>query len=154
MLCVALFHKSNIFLSFKPKNLSDKLAHIWYHQWMHKLTRSLLLPYPVRFRALGGLIESSDINVINFQEVFTHRQRRLLDASLPSFGYSTYDPSATGPKGALVTFSKFPIQKSRHESFYSSSRLADRSVTTPDFHPASHCLLCILQAPIWDRQSF
>lgn len=90
-------------------------------------TRSLLRPYPVRFRALGALIETSDISVINFQEVFTHRQRRLLGASLPSFGYSTYEPSATGPKGALVTFSKFPIQKSRYESFYSSSRLADRT---------------------------
>lgn len=94
-------------------------------------TRSLLRSYPVRFRALGRLIEASDINLINFQEVFTHRQRRLLGASLPSFRYSVYEPSATGPKGALVTFSRLPIRKDRYESFSSSSRKADRSELPP-----------------------
>jgi hypothetical protein len=94
-------------------------------------TRSLLRPYPVRIRALGRLIEASDINVVNFQEVFTHRQRRLLSASLPSFGYSTYESSVTGPKGALVTFSRLPLQKEKYGSFYSVSRLADRSELPP-----------------------
>lgn len=94
-------------------------------------TRSLLPPYSARFPVLGKCIEASDIEIINFQEVFTHRQRRLLSASLPTFQHCAYESSLTGPRGALVTFSRLPIQMIRYESFSSVSRTADRASLPP-----------------------
>lgn len=112
-------------------------------------TRSLLRPYGVRFRALGKLVEASDIDVINFQEVFTHRQRKLLEASLPSFGYTTYESAMTGPRGALVTFSRIPIEKVSYESFRSVSKAVDHS-GLPRFVLAKSSLKGILVSRLKD----
>lgn len=95
------------------------------------LTRTLLQPYSVRFAELGKRLEASEISLVNFQEVFTHRQRKLLQANLPSFNYSVFEPGLTGPKGALVTFSRLPLEKVSYESFRSISQQADRSGLPP-----------------------
>lgn len=70
-------------------------------------------------------LESSDIDVINLQEVFTHRDRKLIERNLPSFAYSSYEPSLLGPKGALVTFSRLPIEKTSYISYFSATKPLD-----------------------------
>jgi len=87
----------------------------------------VLIPYPVRHKAICKLFENSNVDVINFQEVFTYRNLRLLKNNLPSYKYVLFVPYAFGPRGALVTFSKIPLGKVGYASYFSSAMEADRS---------------------------
>ena len=89
--------------------------------------KALLLPYRIRHVELCRQLEASDIDVLNLQEVFTHRDRRLFERYLPSFKYAVWEVSVLGPKGALVTLSRLPLKKVRYESFYSVTKQVDRS---------------------------
>lgn len=90
-------------------------------------TRELLLPYDARHRKLCELIEASKIDIINLQEVFTHQDRRILEEHLPSFKYASFEPSFVGPKGALMTFSRLPMEKVRYESYAAAAKSVDRT---------------------------
>jgi exonuclease III len=90
-------------------------------------TRSLLAPYQARHRALCEALEASDIDVVNLQEVFTHQDQRLFERYLPSFTYSAFEKSLLGPKGALATFSRLPLEKVGYKSYFSATRQADRT---------------------------
>ena len=90
-------------------------------------TRELLLPYDVRHRKLCELIEASEIDVINLQEVFTHQDRRLFEEYLPSFKYVSFESSIAGPKGALMTFSRLPMEKIGYESYAAAAKSIDKA---------------------------
>lgn len=90
-------------------------------------TRSLLAPYQARHRALCEILEASDIDVVNLQEVFTHQDQQLFERYLPSFAYTAFEKSLLGPKGALATFSRLPLEKASYESYLSATRHADRT---------------------------
>lgn len=63
----------------------------------------------VRYRAIGAAFEASDADVVAFQEVFTYWHLRLLARRMTSFRHVAYRPSADGPAGGLVTFSRLPV---------------------------------------------
>jgi exonuclease III len=91
-------------------------------------TKALLLPHQIRHRELCRYLEASDIDVINFQEIVTYRNYWLLKACLPSFGYVSFEPSLLGPKGALVTFSRLPMEKVSYGSYREVVKLVEASV--------------------------
>lgn len=62
-----------------------------------------------RYRAIGEAFEVSDADVATFQEVFTYWHLRLLAGRMSSFHHVAYRPSAVGPAGGLVTFSRLPV---------------------------------------------
>jgi hypothetical protein len=68
-----------------------------------------------------------DVDIINFQEVYTYRELKLFVDNLPSYKYVAYKRGPVGPKGALVTFSKLPIEVVAFASFNAVSKAADRS---------------------------
>ncbi len=94
-------------------------------------TRSSLAPFQVRFPELCRLIEASDIAVVNFQEVFTNSERKMLARHLPTFRFAVFEPAAMGPKGGLVTFSKTALEKFGYESFRKATKKASRSGLPP-----------------------
>jgi sphingomyelin phosphodiesterase 2 len=62
-----------------------------------------------RYRAIGEAFEHCDADVVAFQEVFTYWHLRLLARRMSSFRHVAYRPSAAGPAGGLVTFSRLPV---------------------------------------------
>ncbi len=94
-------------------------------------TKELLRPYPARHAKICEKLESSDIDVINFQEVFTERNRRFLKKHLPSYGYASFKSSMVGPKGGLITFSKLPMAITGFSSYFSASRGATAKGLSP-----------------------
>ncbi|TCC09995.1 endonuclease/exonuclease/phosphatase family protein [Kribbella soli] len=61
-----------------------------------------------RYTAMAEAFEASDTDVVNLQEVLTYYHLRLLRSSMPSYRAS-FRPSAAGPAGGLVTFSRHPV---------------------------------------------
>jgi endonuclease/exonuclease/phosphatase family metal-dependent hydrolase len=62
-----------------------------------------------RYQAIGEAFEFSNADVVAFQEVFTYWHLRLLARRMSSFRHVTFRPSAAGPAGGLVTFSRLPV---------------------------------------------
>jgi len=71
------------------------------------------LPSPpaahLRIREFARLVNSTDVSLINLQELHTYGLLWELRTSLKIFKYISYKPSVIGPKAGLVTLSKFPI---------------------------------------------
>lgn len=88
-------------------------------------TKSLLPPYQLRHRELCRRLEQSSIDIINLQEVFTHRDRHLFEEYLPSFGYATFENALFGPRGALMTFSRLPMEKVSYDSYRDAAKSAN-----------------------------
>lgn len=86
-----------------------------------------LLPYAFRHREICKTFEKSDVDIINFQEVFTYANVRLLRKNLPSYSYVSFRPFVFGPRGALVTFSKVPLATMGYASFFGPSVKVNRS---------------------------
>lgn len=61
-----------------------------------------------RYRTIGRVFETSDVDVVNLQEVLTYYHLQLLRRSMPSYRAS-FRPSAAGPAGGLTTFSRHPV---------------------------------------------
>lgn len=70
-----------------------------------------------RFRKIGALLNKTDADIINLQEVFTYKQISILKSELTNFQYFVYEKSMLGPKGGLVTFSKKRIKKMYYISY-------------------------------------
>ncbi|NUR97715.1 MAG: endonuclease/exonuclease/phosphatase, partial [Kribbellaceae bacterium] len=56
------------------------------------------------------------MDVVNLQEVLTYRHLHLLRRSMPTYR-ANFRPSAAGPAGGLVTFTRSPAQGSRYRRF-------------------------------------
>lgn len=80
-----------------------------------------------RFAAIAGSFESSEIDVICFQEVFTYWHLGLLARRMPSFREVIYRRSPVGPAGGLVTFSRLQVSAWLYRSFSLPPRVPDVS---------------------------
>lgn len=63
-----------------------------------------------RFDSSAKQLNLVDAQIIDLQEVFTYRHLRILKRHLTKFNYCVFERNIWGPKGGLVTFSKFPIE--------------------------------------------
>ncbi|RAY14914.1 endonuclease/exonuclease/phosphatase [Actinomadura craniellae] len=70
-----------------------------------------------RYRAIAAAFESSDVDVVAFQEVFTYCHLRRLTAGMPSFRHLGYQPSPVGPAAGLATLSRLPITRCGYQRF-------------------------------------
>jgi endonuclease/exonuclease/phosphatase family metal-dependent hydrolase len=70
-----------------------------------------------RYQAIAKALEVSDADVVAFQEVFTYWHLRLLARRMRSFRHVAYRPSAAGPAGGLVTFSRLPVSGCAYHRF-------------------------------------
>lgn len=63
-------------------------------------------------------IDESDIDVVNFQEVWRRRTLAMIRARLPSFPFLAWRRGMAGqPAGGLVTFSRLPVGAVSYTSF-------------------------------------
>jgi endonuclease/exonuclease/phosphatase family metal-dependent hydrolase len=62
-----------------------------------------------RYRKTAELINASDIDVVCFQELFSHYNRILFDRYLKLFPYRVYKPFSLGLYGGLAIYSKIPL---------------------------------------------
>jgi exonuclease III len=63
-------------------------------------------------------LESSDVDVVNLQELFTRRHLETVRPLLPSFAHVLWQPGlARRPAGGLVTFSRHPLRRLRYRSY-------------------------------------
>lgn len=85
---------------------------------MKKLTISTLNIYGMslnipdllnRYQAIAEILDNSKIDIINFQEVFSHLHLKILCKRLDNYPFCIYKKSFLGPKGGLVIFSKLPL---------------------------------------------
>ncbi|WP_328744176.1 endonuclease/exonuclease/phosphatase family protein [Streptomyces sp. NBC_00285] len=75
---------------------------------------------PVRQRAVEFCrrLEQADVDVVNFQEVWTPGLLRLLGRHLPSFPFVARGTGMLGqPAGGLASFSRTPLTAARYHSF-------------------------------------
>jgi hypothetical protein len=64
-----------------------------------------------RYAVIGAEFEAGQADVVCFQEVFTYWHLRLRARRMPSFRHVSYRPSAIGPAGGVVTFSRLPVSR-------------------------------------------
>ena len=77
-----------------------------------------LSPYPVdRYIGLCQAFERLRADIINLQEVHTYNLFHLLKKNLPSYPYVAYERALLGPRGGLVTLSRYPLEKVQFTPF-------------------------------------
>nr|WP_238350999.1 endonuclease/exonuclease/phosphatase family protein [Kribbella shirazensis] len=76
-----------------------------------------------RYTAIADAFEASDADVVNLQEVHTYYHVRLLSRTMPSYR-ANFRPSAAGPAGGLVTFSRQVADGTSYRRFSRQPRLA------------------------------
>lgn len=96
-------------------------------------------------RLCEDIEDISALSVLNLQEVHSYGLLWHLQRSLPSFAYATYKRGVLGPKGGLVIFSKFPLEKSEFVPFSNSShrgkliaKTSDSSLVVINTHPTAN----------------
>jgi sphingomyelin phosphodiesterase 2 len=70
-----------------------------------------------RYAAIGAGFDAGDADVVCCQEVFTYWHLWRLVRRMGSFRQVSYRPSAGGPAGGLVTFSRRPVSGTRFRRF-------------------------------------
>ncbi|MDO8460891.1 MAG: endonuclease/exonuclease/phosphatase family protein [bacterium] len=70
---------------------------------------------------------TENIDIINLQEVFFYHHLYYLKKKLIKFPYCIFVPSLIGPKGGLVTFSRFPLQLVSYKLFKKRGYIFDLS---------------------------
>jgi sphingomyelin phosphodiesterase 2 len=70
-----------------------------------------------RYRLIADAFESSSVDIICLQEVFTYHHLRLLLGRMASFPHVSYRPSLLGPAGGLLTLSRRKIAERRYRRF-------------------------------------
>lgn len=63
-----------------------------------------------RYKKITELLNQSDIDVVCFQEIFSHYNRYWMDKGLTNFPYRIYKPFTLGLSGGLAIYSKLPIE--------------------------------------------
>lgn len=82
----------------------------------------------LRYRVIAEYFNSSDVDVLNFQEIISYAHLSLMQKHLKYFPYSAYKRSYFGPRGGLVTFSRTPITLIDFQDFHKSFYPFDRSM--------------------------
>jgi sphingomyelin phosphodiesterase 2 len=70
-----------------------------------------------RYAVIGTKFDTGEADVVCLQEVLSYWHLRLLVRRMRSFGQVSYRPSATGPAGGMVTFSRFPVAGTVYRGF-------------------------------------
>ena len=70
-----------------------------------------------RYAVIGAELDAGDADVACVQEVLTYGHLRLLARRMRSFGHVSYQRSAAGPVGGLVTFSRRPVSGTAYRGF-------------------------------------
>ena len=73
-----------------------------------------------RYREIAAGFESSTVDVVNLQEVFTYYHLTRLTRHMPSYRQVSYRRSLIGPAGGLVTLSRVPVAATRYHQFPAS----------------------------------
>jgi endonuclease/exonuclease/phosphatase (EEP) superfamily protein YafD len=102
--------KDNASLSRK----SDRLSVATLNTWGIHIVGSRLV---ARYAVIGTEFEAGRTDVVCFQEVVTYWHMWLLARRMPSFRHVSYRPSAAGPAGGLVTFSRLPVYGTDYQGF-------------------------------------
>ena len=70
-------------------------------------------PYALslRYKAIAHYFSVSHVDVIQLQEVFTYFHLVQLKELLKTHPYVYYDKAFLGPRGGIVTFSRYPLEK-------------------------------------------
>jgi endonuclease/exonuclease/phosphatase family metal-dependent hydrolase len=77
-----------------------------------------LAPLRVRARAIGHLVEGSDLDVLALQEVWTGRALATLRSYLPSYAHAAWQRGLWGqPAGGLAILSRLPLGWRRYRSY-------------------------------------
>jgi endonuclease/exonuclease/phosphatase family metal-dependent hydrolase len=100
-----------------------------------------------RYAAIGTVLESSDVDVVNFQEVLTDYHLRQLARSMPSYRSVSFRRSLGGPAGGLVTLSRIPVDDNSYLRFPTPSAAESAGV------PCLYRLLAPLQGTLATRLS-
>ncbi|MFD0532159.1 endonuclease/exonuclease/phosphatase family protein [Kitasatospora arboriphila] len=80
--------------------------------------RNTLPPLKERAAGICALIERTDVDVVNLQEVWTPGLLAFLRARLPSFPFLARGTGLLGqPAGGLVAFSRMPLRSAVYRSF-------------------------------------
>lgn len=77
-----------------------------------------------RCAAIGEAFETSEVAVVNFQEVHTYYHLRQLTRHMPSFRFVSYQQSVVGPAGGVVTLSRLPVASTEYRRFPSPPAVA------------------------------
>ncbi len=72
-----------------------------------------------RIRKIAEVLNSTDVDIINLQEIFTYQHLVIFKKILKNFHYCLFQGFIFGPKGGLVTFSKVSIEKQKYISYSS-----------------------------------
>lgn len=70
-----------------------------------------------RYRVIADTFETSEVDVVCFQEVFTYHHLRQLTGRMPSFRHVGLRRSVVGPAGGVVVLSRRPIAGSDFHRF-------------------------------------
>jgi endonuclease/exonuclease/phosphatase family metal-dependent hydrolase len=70
-----------------------------------------------RYAMIGAALEAGDACVACFQEVNTWWHLRLLAGRMRSFRHASFQATAAGPAGGLVTFSRLPVVETAYHGF-------------------------------------
>lgn len=84
--------------------------------------------YKKRIFKIAQYFNNSSIDIIHLQEVFTYDHLFTLRRRLSRYPYFVYSPSVFGPKGGLVTISRWPIEKISYKTFQKRGYLFDNSI--------------------------
>ncbi len=97
---------------------------------VYKTPSSRLLPKhrKQRFIRIAEELNSGAADIVCFQEVHTYPQVRLLKKTMTEFPYISYKKFLYGPRGGLVTFSKFPIHSSEYITFNKMGTIRNKSI--------------------------
>jgi hypothetical protein len=66
---------------------------------------------------IGETVDAGDADAACFQEVLSWWHLRLLARQMRSFRHISFRPSAAGPAGGLVTFSRLPVSGTVYQAF-------------------------------------
>lgn len=70
-----------------------------------------------RLGKTAEILQQKNADIITFQEVHTYSALKLLRKKLTNYPYVIYKKFIYGPRGGLVTFSKFPVEKAEYINF-------------------------------------
>jgi exonuclease III len=82
-----------------------------------------------RFRVISEVINEKKVDILLFQEIHDYPHLIYLKKLLPDYPYTAYKPMLYAPRGGLVIFSKFPLEKVHFYDFIDKGKIHDKSIT-------------------------
>jgi sphingomyelin phosphodiesterase 2 len=80
-----------------------------------------------RFKVIGDELNNSGADIIALQEVYTLPHLAILQKEMTKYPYSYYKKFLIGPRGGVVTFSKFPMDTVDYTDFKNKGQWLNKS---------------------------